>query len=378
MRRGERHAAYDGAAVNPTAAGKDSQSMDVTRTDRTDTPTAPQPEIERPTQRRNGVHIGFVLSAEQFPAPELVRLGKRAEEAGFDMVWTSDHFHPWQENQGHASFAWATLAALSQHVERIPFGTGVTCPSFRYHPQVVAQGFATLAQLHPGKVYLGVGAGEALNEIPAGEGWGDYTERSTRLAEAVELIRQLWTGEWTDFAGKYYLARHARLYDAPPIRIPIYMAAGGPKSVRLAGEYGDGMVTDAQRALQPDLRAIFEEGARAGGKDPQALPILAEHMVVVGDREEAERYAPLWRFMPHSWDRYVTDPDPISIQRRAEADIPLDQVYGKWPVSADAQPHIEELRKLADGGVTHIFVHSPQADQRRVIDFYAREVLPQV
>jgi alkanesulfonate monooxygenase SsuD/methylene tetrahydromethanopterin reductase-like flavin-dependent oxidoreductase (luciferase family) len=138
------------------------------------------------------------------------------------------------------------------------------------------------------------------------------------------------------------------------------------------------MVTDAQRALQPELRAIFEEGARAGGKDPQALPILAEHMVVVGDREEAERYAPLWRFMPHSWDRYVTDPDPISIQRRAEADIPLDQVYGAWPVSADAQPHIEELRKLADGGVTHIFVHSPQADQLRVIDFYAREVLPQV
>ncbi len=360
--------------------------MDVTRTGsgtgRTDgattTQSETQPEIERPTQRRNGVHIGFVLSSEQFPSPELVRLGKRAEDAGFDMVWTSDHFHPWQDNEGHASFAWATLAALSQHVERIPIGTGVTCPSYRYHPQVVAEGFATLAHLHPGKVFLGVGAGEALNEIPAGEGWGDYAERSARLAEAVALIRQLWTGEWTDFAGQYYLARHARLYDAPSVRIPIYMAASGPKSMRLAGEYGDGLVTDGQRALRSNLRSLFEEGARVAGKDPQTLPILAEHMVVVGDTEEAKRYAPLWRFMPHSWDRYVSDPDPINIQRRAEADIPLDQVYGKWPVSRDAQPHVEALRELVDGGVTHIFVHSPQADQARVIDFYASEVLPQV
>src|SRR5947209_17064388 len=140
--------------------------------------------------------ISFVLSQEQFFITQLLELGIAAEQAGFDAVWASDHFHPWQDNQGHAGFAWATLAALGQRTARIALGTGVTCPTYRYNPAIVAQGFASLSLLYPGRVFLGVGTGEAMNEVPTGGGWGPYSERAARLVEAVRVIRRLWTGEW--------------------------------------------------------------------------------------------------------------------------------------------------------------------------------------
>lgn len=322
--------------------------------------------------------IGFVLSHEQFRAPDLLTDGEAAEAAGFDMVWTSDHFQPWQDNEGHAGQAWLTLSALGQRTSRLVMGTGVTCPSFRYQPSIVAQAFASLGVLYPGRVFLGVGAGEALNEEAATGEWGDYTERSARLAEAVDLIRRLWSGERVSFDGRYYHTDRARIYDLPEHSLPLYIAAGGPKSAHLAGASGDGWITDAKRALQPDLRRAFEEGASSAGKDAASMPILAEHMVVVGDEAAAQTGAELWRFMPKSWERYVTDPDPVSIRERAVREIPLREVYADWPVSTDPAVHIEALQKLIDGGVSHIFVHSPQADQQRVIQFYGERVLPQL
>jgi len=230
--------------------------------------------------------IGFVLSHEQFRAPELLELGAAAEQAGFDRVWTSDHFHPWMDNEGHAGQAWVTLAALGQRTSDIRFGTGVTCPTFRYRPTIVAQAFASLGLLYPGRVFLGVGTGEALNEKPASGEWGNYQERADRLIEAVDLIRQLWTGEWVTYHGQYYQVENARLYDVPSEGVPLYIAAEGPKSMRLAGMYGDGLITDSQRAVKPEMRQAFEEGARAAGKDPHFMPILAEHFVVVGGEQE--------------------------------------------------------------------------------------------
>lgn len=322
--------------------------------------------------------IGFVLAHEQFPVPRLVELGVAAEKADFDAVWTSDHFHPWQANQGHCGFAWVTLAALGQRMPRIPFGTGVTCPTFRYRPAIVAQGFATLGLLCPGRVFLGVGTGEALNEVPAGGGWGGYRERVARLEEAIAIIRQLWTGDTVTYHGTYYQVEKARLYDVPPEPIPIYVAAGGPKSTRMAGEHGDGLITDSQQAVRPEIRQAFAEGARAAGKDPSRMPILVEHWVVVGDEDEARRWTPLWQFSPRAWTHFVDDPDPEHIQREAQATIPLDEVYRRWPVSRDPAVHVEAIQRLLDNGVTHVFVHSPQGDQEMVIDFFSREVLPRL
>jgi TAT-translocated FGD2 family F420-dependent dehydrogenase len=322
--------------------------------------------------------FGFVLAHEQFPVPELVEYGIAAEQAGFDAVWASDHFHPWQDNQGHAGFAWTTLAALGQRTARIALGTGVTCPTYRYNPAIVAAAFASLSLLYPGRVFLGVGTGEAMNEVPTGGGWGAYAERAARLVEAVRVIRQLWTGDWVSHDGRYYHLKDARLYDPPPQAVPIYVAAAGPQSMRLAGEHGDGLITNATMAATQELRAAFAEGARAAGKDPAALPILVEHFVVVGDRQEAERWARLWWFEPKAGKGLQNDPDPRSIQRRAETEIPLAEVYGDWQSGEDPDGHVEAIEKLLASGVTHVFVHSPQGDQKRVIDFYAREVLPRL
>src|SRR5688500_4723952 len=150
------------------------------------------------------VAVGFVLSHEQFAQPELVELGVAAEEAEFDMIWCSDHFHPWMDNQGHSGQAWMTIAALGQRTERIAMGTGVTCPTYRYHPAIVAQSFASLGVLYPGRIFLGVGSGEAVNEQAATGQWGGYDERAERLEEAVMLIRELWSGKWVKHDGRYY------------------------------------------------------------------------------------------------------------------------------------------------------------------------------
>jgi TAT-translocated FGD2 family F420-dependent dehydrogenase len=297
----------------------------------------------------------------------VVELGVQAEQAGFAAVWADDH----------CSLAWVTLAALGQRTQRLLLGTGVTCPSYRYRPQLVAQAFASLGLLSPGRVFLGIGAGEAVNEIAGGGGWGGYEERTARMEEAVTLIRRLWTGEWISHQGRYYPVEQARLYDVPSPPMPIYIAASGPKSMTLAGKIGDGLISFTEQVRQPEQRQAFEQGAREASKQPASMPILVEHFVVVGDRQEAERWAPLWRFLPRVV-RYLNDPDPRSIQRRAEQEVPLEQAYSTWVVSEDPQVHLQALQQLIDGGVTQIFVHFPQHDQAKVIKFYGEQVLPRL
>jgi TAT-translocated FGD2 family F420-dependent dehydrogenase len=322
--------------------------------------------------------IGFVLSHEQFTAPQLLDFGVAAEQAGFDAVWTSDHFHPWMDNQGHAGQAWITLAALGQRMPRIPFGTAVTCPTYRYNPVIVAQAFASLGVLYPGRVFLGVGSGEALNEQPTSGDWGDYEERADRWIEAIELIRKLWTGDWVSHKGQYYTVEQARIYDLPQQPTPIYMAAEGPKSMYKAGYYGDGLITDSKSAVDQEMRKSFEEGARAAGKNPANMPILAEHFMVVGGKAEAEESAKCWRFIPNAWTEFVDNPDPRDILRKAEAELSLEDVYKNWLVSDDPEEHAQSIQQLIDAGVTQVYVHSGQYDQQRVIDFYGKEVLPRL
>jgi TAT-translocated FGD2 family F420-dependent dehydrogenase len=257
-------------------------------------------------------------------------------------------------------------------------GTGVTVPTYRYRPAIVAQGFATLGQLYPGRVFLGVGTGEAINEEAATGEWAGYQERADRMVEAIEIIRKLWSGEVVNHQGKYYTIKTAKLYDLPPQPVPIYVAAGGKRSMRLAGEHGDGLIAGSDIAGKPELRAAFDEAARAAGKDPKTMPIIAETWVIVGNEDEARKYAPLWRFSAGPNNEYTNNPDPRDIQRRAERDVPLEEVYSGWTVSEDPNAHIEALQKLIAAGLTTLFVHSPQEDQQGVIDFYANRVLPEL
>lgn len=318
--------------------------------------------------------VGFMLAHEQFPVPELVQLGLTAEQSGFDLLATSDHLQPWQANERYVGQAWITMSALGERTRKVWIGTAVTCPTFRYNPAVVAEAFASLNLLYPGRVFLGVGSGEALNEQAATGLWPKWPERSERLIEATSLIRQLWTGEQVQHQGKYYNV-NAKLYgpSAPP---PLLMAANGPKAMHRAGRYGDGLITDPK--TWKEHKAQFEAGAKAAGKDPRQMPVLIEQFVVVGNQRDAEQAAELWRFIPKAFKRYYNFRDPQVIEQRAEAEMPLQSVYKDWPLGTDPDVHVEAVMKLFKSGATIVNIHSGQPDQRRVVEFYGTHVLPRV
>lgn len=319
--------------------------------------------------------IGYHAGHEQFAPGEVVEQAVAAEQARFDGFSVSDHFHPWQENQGHAGHAWITLAAAGARTERLLLGTAVTCPTYRYHPLEVAHAFASLAVLYPGRVFLSVGTGEALNEAVVGA-WGPYRERAERLVEAIRLIRRLWTEDWVDFDGQYYQVRGAKLFDRPASPPPIYVAASGPRSARIAGREADGWLTDPRTArTRPDVAQAFLEAARAAGKDVEAMPRIVELWMVVGTREEALAAAPLWQFLP-IFNDVVDVPDPRQVQRLAQERSSPERTIDGWLVSPDPDDHVSAVRELVERGATHIFVHSPQQDWRKVIEFYGRHVLP--
>jgi alkanesulfonate monooxygenase SsuD/methylene tetrahydromethanopterin reductase-like flavin-dependent oxidoreductase (luciferase family) len=224
-------------------------------------------------------------------------------------------------------------------------------------------------------VFLGVGSGEALNEQAATGKWPNWTERWERLAEAIKIIRALWRGEHVSHMGKHYKV-DGRLYDRPAQPIPLLTAANGPKAMRLAGIHGDGLITDPK--TWKVHKAEWEKGAREAGRNPNEMPVLVEQFVVVGNEDDAKRPAELWRFIPKAFERYVGNPDPAAIQRQAEAELPLEKVYGDWLVGTDPKKHIEGIEKLFESGATIVNIHSGQSDQKKVIDFYGKSVLPKV
>jgi F420-dependent hydroxymycolic acid dehydrogenase len=232
-----------------------------------------------------------MLPHEEFTVPDLVRFGVAAEQAGFDFLATSDHFQPWQDNQGHAGFAWVTMAAVGEKTNRVWIGTTVTCSTYRYSPAVVAQGFASLATLHPNRIFLGVGSGEALNEQAAIGQWDPWPVRSERLIGATKVIRELWKGGEVTHKGRHYDVR-AKLYDVPPARIPVRMAANGPKAMAPAAIHGDGLVTDPKTWRQ---HGSALSGLKEAGRDPSSVPVPVETYAVVGGETERDEAVQPWR-----------------------------------------------------------------------------------
>ena len=317
--------------------------------------------------------IGYMLAHEQFTIPQLMEIGALASQGGFGLLATSDHFQPWQANERHAGEAWVTLAALGAQARSSWLGTTVTCPILRYNPAVVAEAFSSLSQLYPGRIFLGVGSGEALNEEAATGIWPKWPERWERLIEAIGVIRALWTGEPVTHHSKYYTVE-AKLYDPPAQQIPLLTAANGRKSMRLAGQYGDGLITDP--LTWKKFKSEWEGGARDAGKNPADMPVLVEQFVVVGDKVEAQRAAELWRFLPAAFKKYYNVRDPATIEQRADAEIPLQQIIAEWPVGTDPEIHVAAIGKLFDSGVSIVNIHSGQQDQQKVIEFYSKSVLP--
>lgn len=325
--------------------------------------------------------LGWKASAEQFAPTELLELAVAAEAAGFDSIVVSDHFHPWRDTDGHAPFSFAWLAAAGQRTVRARLGTSVVSPGFRYHPAIVAQAVATLASLTPGRVFLGVGSGEAMNEVPvtAAE-WPSARERQRRLREAIALMRALWTDDYVTHEGDHFRTRAAKIFDKPPSPVPVLVAAGGPKAAELAGELGDGIIVTSGKKPElytKDLIPGFERGVKASGRDPSRLERMIEVKVSFDtDRDQAMRDTHEWAALALPEEAKSGVEDPREMERRSVAAI--DRAHTRFVVSADPDEIVAGIRTYIDLGFTHLVFHLPGKGQQRSIDLFGREVLPRL
>jgi coenzyme F420-dependent glucose-6-phosphate dehydrogenase len=327
----------------------------------------------------SALKLGYKASAEQFGARELVELGVLAEQSGMSSAMVSDHFQPWRHNGGHAPFSLAWMTAVGERTNSIVLGTSVLTPTFRYNPAVVAQAFATMGCLYPGRVVLGVGTGEALNEIATGfQGtWPAFKERFGRLRESVKLMRALWTGERVDFQGDYYTAVGASIYDVPEGGIPIYVAAGGPLVARYAGRFGDGFICTSGKGMDlytEKLVPAVKEGQELSGQPDREVDHLIEIKLSYDpDPRAALENTRFWAPLSLTAEQKHSIDDPIEMERAADA-LPLEQVAKRWIVASDPQAVVDAVRPYVEAGFNHLVFHAPGSDQRRFLNLFEKEL----
>jgi coenzyme F420-dependent glucose-6-phosphate dehydrogenase len=326
------------------------------------------------------LHLGWKAGTEQYPPEELLGYAIAAEEAGFDSIDVSDHFHPWAE-KGQACFVWTWLGAVAAKTSKITLGTGVTCPTLRYHPAIIAQASATLACLAPGRSFLGVGTGEALNEYSATGQWPNHKVRRAQLGEAIELIRALWTGDKVTHRGGYYHTRQAKLYTRPREPIPLYISTMVPNSAGFAGKYGDGLITVGGEEPETYRKIFenFEAGAKDAGKDPSPMPRMIELAVDFTDNEaEAIEYRKAyWAgvFIPALFTERIYTPKMSEDNGKA---VGADTIREAVCISANPEDHVKFAQRYIDLGFDHLFFHSAGPDQHAFLEGYGRDVLPRL
>jgi coenzyme F420-dependent glucose-6-phosphate dehydrogenase len=324
---------------------------------------------------------GYKASAEQFGPSELLELSLEAERTGLDAIAISDHFQPWRHTGGHGPAALPWLGAAAARTERAVLGTSVLTPTLRYHPAVIAQAFATLACLAPGRIFLGIGTGEAMNETPVtGDAFPAVKERRMRMAEAIKLMRQLWTEERVDFEGEYYRTEKATVYDRPDAPVPIYVAASGPLAAKLAGRAGDGFIVTSGKKpeLYRELTAALEEGAAKAGRDASAIERMIEIKVSYDrDRAYAMEACKPWAALALTPDEKAGIEDPIEMEKAADA--AADRAHTRFIVSDDPEAIVEGIAPyVEEHGFTRLIFHFPGDDQKRQIDAFAADVLPRL
>jgi coenzyme F420-dependent glucose-6-phosphate dehydrogenase len=324
--------------------------------------------------------IGYKASAEQFAAQELLRYGVMAEKVGMDSVWVSDHFQPWRHTGGQAPFSLAWMGALGASTGRVLIGTSVLTPTFRYHPSIVAQAFATLGSLFPGRIALGIGTGESLNEVPSsGIAWPEQKERTARFKEAFDLIKKLWSGERLSYQGQFYKTEKATIYDRPDKPVPIYVAGAGPFMAKFAGEHADGFICTSgkQRELYAEtLLPSLDQGLQKAGKAPDAIDRLIEMKVSFdSDVERARNDTRFWGALALKPDEKVNVEDPLEMERLADA-LPVERAMSRWIVSADAEKIVDGIRPYVKLGFNHLVFHAPGPDQARFLEQFAGKVMP--
>ncbi|MEZ0362150.1 TIGR03557 family F420-dependent LLM class oxidoreductase [Mycobacterium sp. pUA109] len=312
--------------------------------------------------------FGYFLSCEEFHPNELVRQAVRAEAAGFQRLWISDHFHPWTDRQGHSPFVWSVIGALSQACS-LPVTTAVTCPIMRIHPAIIAQAAATAAAQLGGRFALGVGTGEALNEHITGQHWPTSAVRRSMLEEAVSVIKELFTGEQVNHRGRYFTVENARLYTLPPEPAPIYISGYGPAAAQLAGRIGDGFVCTMPSA---ELVGQFRDGGGAN------KPTQAGFKVCYADsKDDGVRTAhDLWctEQLPGELGQILPTPTHFD---QASSLVPASAVEQAVPCGPDAKRYLDRIRDFTDAGFDEVYVQQIGPDQDRFFDFWESEVAPE-
>ncbi|MCL2584020.1 MAG: TIGR03557 family F420-dependent LLM class oxidoreductase [Streptosporangiales bacterium] len=311
--------------------------------------------------------IGYFLSSEEYDPAALIRQARMAEQAGFDALWISDHFHPWLDDQGESSFVWSVIGALSQ-VTSLPIETAVTCPSVRIHPAVVAQAAATSSLLADGRFSLGVGTGEALNEHITGARWPAAAQRLDMLEEAVDVIRRMFTGELITFDGEYYQVETARLYSLPRIPPPIHVSGFGEKSARLAAGIGDGFIC---MSPDEDLVRLYRD---SGGGD---RPVQGGLKVCWGPDADQSRATMrrLWAsdYLPGEAGQLL----PLPRHFRQLGDLVTDDMVTA-PAGPDPEPYVQAVRAYADAGFDDVYLAQVGGNLEGAFEFFAGTLLPRV
>lgn len=314
--------------------------------------------------------LGYMLSSEEHGPRALVRNARAAEEAGFDFAIISDHFHPWVDAQGHSPFVWSVIGGIAETTSRIKLGTGVTCPTVRIHPAIVAQAAATAAAMMPGRFFLGVGTGENLNEHVLGDRWPNAAVRRDMLEEAIEVMRSLWEGGFKNHRGRYFTVENARIYSLPEEPPPIAVAGAGPKAAKMAGRLADAFMTTAPNKEVLDM---FDE---AGGKGKPRYGQL--DVCWAADESEARRTA--YKIWPNSAIKGELGqelPLPRHFEQAA-AMVSEDDVAEAVICGPDPERHLEAIREYIDAGFDHVWIHQIGPDQDGFLNFYKTEILPRL
>ncbi len=326
--------------------------------------------------------IGYKASAEQFGPRELVEFAVQAEDLGLDSVLISDHFQPWRHQGGHAPFSLSWLSAVGERTSRVMLGTSVMTATFRYNPAVVAQAFGTLGCLYPGRIMLGIGTGEALNEVAVSRlEWPPFKERFARLREAVKLMRQLWRDERVTFEGEFYQTTNATVYDRPAQGIPIYIAAGGPLVAKYAGRAGDGFICTSGKGMElytETLIPAVEQGLADSGRAPGDIERMIEIKLSFDpDAEQALQNTRFWAPLALSAEQKHGLEDPIEMEAAGDA-LPISQVASRWIVSSNPDEAVTVIKAYVDAGFNHLVFHGPGHDQSRFLTSFAQQLLPRL
>ena len=315
--------------------------------------------------------FGYALSSEEHGPPQLVANAAKAEAAGFDFLMVSDHFHPWTDKQGNSPFVWSVIGGIAQVTERVWLGTGVTCPTIRIHPAIVAQAVATSAALMPGRFRLGVGTGENLNEHILGDHWPQTDVRREMLEEAIEVMRLLWQGGMRSWRGRHYTVEQARIYSLPDEPPEVLVAASGDKSIELAGKVGDGYI-----GLAPEAEHI-DKFKKAGG---DGKPTVGQIEVCWAESEDqaVDVVHEWWPQTALGGELTYELKLPAHFEQACEQVTKQDIADSPLPLGPDPQKHVEGIKQFLEAGYTHVYVHQLGPDQDGFFSFYENEVLPKL